>query len=57
MHGQFLGLCSDEVEICVLLGSVFFWDVALHQWSTGAQRFETSCWSCLQGSDVSTVAP
>jgi len=50
MHGQFLGFCSDKVEIC------FFWDVALHQWSTGAQCFETTYWSCLQGSDISAVA-
>ena len=39
------------------LRSVFFWDVAMHQWSTDTQRFETTCRSCLQGSDVSTVAP
>ena len=38
------------------LRSVLFWDVALHQCSTGAQSFETTCWSCLQGSDISTIA-
>lgn len=34
---------------------VLFWDVSLHQWSTGAQSFETTCWSCLLGSDISTM--